>query len=67
MFSNAGRIVDVFIPVEQGTRKNMGFVFVRFATNREAEKAMDLAMGRSWGGCHGKILGRKIQANMALF
>lgn len=28
MFGNAGRIVDIFIPVEQGTRKNRGFVFV---------------------------------------
>lgn len=28
MFGNAGRIVDIFIPVEQGTRKSRGFVFV---------------------------------------
>lgn len=60
MFSSAGRIIDVFIPEDKRNKCNRGFAFVRFATLREAEKAVELAKGRSWGG-------RKVQANIAHF
>lgn len=58
MFFRAGRIVDIFIPVEKGSREGRGFAFGRFDTKREAEKAVDFVVGRSWGGW-------KIQANIA--
>lgn len=60
MFWRAGRIIDVFIPVDQRCQRNRGFAFVRFATLREAEKAVEIAEGRSWGGM-------KVQANLAQF
>ena len=50
MFCRAGRIVDVFIPVDKRNNKKRGFSFVRFQTFREAEKAVELAEERSWGG-----------------
>lgn len=57
MFCRAGKIVDIFIPVDHDSKESRGFAFARL-TSREAEKAVDLAEGRSWGG-------RKIQANLA--
>ena len=50
MFCRAGRTVDVFIPVDKRNNKKRGFSFVRFQTFREAEKAVELAEERSWGG-----------------
>lgn len=50
MFWRAGRIVDVFLSRDQVSEKNCGFAFVRFATEAEAERAMEMASGRSWGG-----------------
>ena len=40
----------MFIPIEKRNNNKRGFAFVRFATLREAEKAIELAEGRSWGG-----------------
>ena len=60
IFWRAGKILDVFIPKEKRNSNHRGFAFVRFATLREEEKAVELAEGRSWGG-------RKIQANLAQF
>eukprot|EP00268_Persea_americana_P030482 TRINITY_DN29470_c3_g1_i1.p1 TRINITY_DN29470_c3_g1~~TRINITY_DN29470_c3_g1_i1.p1 ORF type:complete len:162 (+),score=33.06 TRINITY_DN29470_c3_g1_i1:191-676(+) len=60
IFWRAGRIHDVFIPKERRDNSNRGFTFVRFATLRDAEKAVEIADGRFWGG-------RKIQANLAEF
>lgn len=60
MFCRAGRVVDVFIPVDQSSRNNRGFAFVRFATKKDAENAVELALGRSWGG-------RKFHANLTQF
>lgn len=62
MFYKAEKIVDIFIPAEQGSRTvgDKRVAFVRFASRREAEKAIDLAKGRSW-------CGRKIQLNMARY
>lgn len=59
MFYRAGKIIDSFLPVDQEGRK-WGFAFVRFATCWEAEKAVNLAVGRSQGG-------RKLQVNLARF
>ena len=50
----------MFIPKEKRSNSNRGFSSVRFATLREAEKAVELTKGRSWGG-------RKIQANLVQF
>eukprot|EP00268_Persea_americana_P002364 TRINITY_DN10711_c0_g1_i1.p1 TRINITY_DN10711_c0_g1~~TRINITY_DN10711_c0_g1_i1.p1 ORF type:complete len:119 (-),score=12.54 TRINITY_DN10711_c0_g1_i1:62-418(-) len=62
MFQRARRIVDVFIPMDRMRNEIRGFAFVRFATRKEAESAIDLAKGRSrsWGG-------RKIQVNTARY
>lgn len=56
----AGRIVNIYLPKVRSSRDTRGFAFVRFATCREAEKAIELAEGRSWGG-------HKIQVNMEKF
>lgn len=40
--------------------KHGTLLFVRFATCREAETTIDMAVGRSWGG-------RRIQAILAKF
>ena len=45
IFFRAGRIVDIFIPVEKGSREGRGFAFVRFDAKGEAEKAVDLVVG----------------------
>jgi RNA recognition motif-containing protein len=58
MVSRAGRIVDVFIPIDKRSNSKRGFAFIRFQTLREAEKAIELVDGSFWGG-------RKIQANIA--
>lgn len=50
MFWKVGRIRDVFIPTEKRSNNGKGFTFVRFATLKEAEKAIELAEGRSRGG-----------------
>ena len=60
IFWREGRINDVFIPKDRRDNSNRGFAFVRFATLREAEKAVQIAEGRLWGGM-------KIQANLAQF
>ena len=40
--------------------RSIRYAFVRFAMSREAERAVDLALDKSWGG-------KKIHANMARF
>lgn len=49
MFWRVGRILDVFIPTEKRSNSGKSFAFVRFATLGEAEKAVELAEGRSRG------------------
>lgn len=39
-----------FIPKELISGKGRGFAFVGFETMREAEQAIELANGKSWGG-----------------
>lgn len=60
MFCRAGKIVDVFLPWNPSSGKIRGFAFVRFGSLLEADRAISLAVGRSWGG-------RKILVNMAKF
>ncbi|KAJ8623921.1 hypothetical protein MRB53_032451 [Persea americana] len=42
MFIRAGRIRNLFIPLDKSSSVNRGFAFVRFGSQREADKAMDL-------------------------
>lgn len=58
MFCRAGRIVDSFLPTNRNTSKKRGFGFVRFKSEAEALKAIDLRNGSCWGG-------RKININFA--
>lgn len=60
MFFRARRIVDVFLPRDRSSGNTRGFTFVRFATCKEAEKAIEMAEGKS-------RVGRKILVNMAKF
>ena len=50
----------MFIPKDKRDNSNRGFAFVRFATIREAERAVAMAEGRVCGGW-------KLQANLAKF
>lgn len=58
LFYRSGRIVDIFLPGFRPSGNLRGFVFVRFPTYREAELAIQMAEGRSWGG-------RRIKVNLA--
>ena len=59
-FWRAGRIIGVFIPVDKRSNSSRGFALIRFANLREAEKAVEIAEGRYWGG-------GKVKANIAQF
>lgn len=50
MFCHAGRIVDSFIPLDRNFGQLRGFAFVLFATKIEADRAIEMATSRSWGG-----------------
>lgn len=50
MFCRAGRIVDSFIPLDRNFGQLRGFAFVLFATKIEANRAIEMATSRSWGG-----------------
>ena len=60
MFCRGGKILDSFIPIDKNSGKKRGFAFVRFGSIQEAEKAVELARGRSWGG-------RKIQVQLSKY
>lgn len=60
MFCRAGRIVDIFIPINKVSGLSRCCAFVRFTRQNEAERAEEMAKGRSWGG-------RKLQVNMARY
>lgn len=50
LFSEAGQIQDVFIPIERETGRPRGFAFVEFDTGEAAEKAIELFDGHELGG-----------------
>eukprot|EP00268_Persea_americana_P006229 TRINITY_DN12238_c0_g1_i4.p1 TRINITY_DN12238_c0_g1~~TRINITY_DN12238_c0_g1_i4.p1 ORF type:complete len:198 (-),score=15.19 TRINITY_DN12238_c0_g1_i4:175-768(-) len=43
MFYRAGKIVDIFIPTDRHSGRKRGFVFVRFALQLEAKRAIEMA------------------------
>lgn len=58
MFWSAGKILDAFIPIDKLSGKKRGFTFVRFGTLKEAENAVQLARGRSWGEKNSSSVGQ---------
>jgi len=40
LLSQAGQVVDVFLPTDRATQRPRGFAFVEFATEAEAEEAI---------------------------
>lgn len=58
-FSQAGEVVEVFIPLDRETRRPRGFVFVTMADDASAEKAIEMFNEQDFGG-------RLIKVNKAL-
>ena len=56
--TEAGEIVDVFIPTDRATGKPRGFAFVEFASTDEAQAAITKFDGSELGG-------RSLRINMA--
>lgn len=50
MFCRAGKVVDSFLPADRNSGKKRGFGFVRFRSELEALKGIEIGNGRSWGG-----------------
>jgi cold-inducible RNA-binding protein len=50
LFAAAGQVVDVFIPTDRATGKSRGFAFVEFASEAEADQAIQQFNGRELGG-----------------
>ena len=58
MFSPAGTIQSVAIPVDRMTNQPRGFAFIVMETDAEAQKAINM--------CNGKMLGeRQIRVNIS--
>ena len=49
-FGRYGTVVDVFIPIDTGTRRNKGFAFLEFATRSAAQRALAGSGDVSIGG-----------------
>ena len=58
LFSQAGEVVSVFIPMDRETGRPRGFAFVEMADDASAENAISMFNGSDMGG-------RKIAVNMA--
>ena len=58
LFSQAGEVVSVFIPLERETRRPRGFAFVEMADDASAEKAISMFDNSDMGG-------RSIKVNKA--
>jgi len=58
LLSEAGQIVDVYLPTDRRTGRPRGFAFVEFASDDEAAKAIETFNGR-------EINGRKLNINAA--
>lgn len=50
LFSQAGEVVSVFIPMERETRRPRGFAFVEMADDAAAEKAISMFDNSDMGG-----------------
>lgn len=58
LFSQAGEVVSVFIPMDRMTNRPRGFAFVEMADEAAAEKAIQMFDGSDMGG-------RRIAVNKA--
>ncbi|MEW5702062.1 MAG: RNA-binding protein [Candidatus Zixiibacteriota bacterium] len=58
LLSEAGQVVDVYLPSDHRTGRPRGFAFVEFASDEEAAKAIELFNGR-------EVNGRKLNVNAA--
>jgi RNA recognition motif-containing protein len=58
LFSQAGDVVSVFIPLDRETRRPRGFAFVEMTDDAAAEKAIEMLNETDMGG-------RQIVVNMA--
>lgn len=58
MFSQAGEVVSVFIPMDRETGRPRGFAFVEMTDDSAADKAISMFDGGDMGG-------RKIAVNKA--
>jgi len=50
VFSQAGEVVSVFIPMDRATQRPRGFAFVEMADEASAEKAISMFDGQDMGG-----------------
>ncbi len=50
LFSQAGEVVSVFIPMDRETHRPRGFAFVEMADDASAEKAISMFDGSDMGG-----------------
>jgi cold-inducible RNA-binding protein len=50
LFAEAGSILDVFLPTDRASGRPRGFAFVEFATDAEAEAAIQRFDGYELGG-----------------
>lgn len=50
LFSQAGEVVSVFIPMDRETHRPRGFAFVEMADDAGAEKAISMFDGSDMGG-----------------
>ena len=58
LFSQAGEVVSVFIPMDRETGRPRGFAFVEMGDDAMAEKAISMFQGTEYGG-------RRIAVNKA--
>lgn len=56
--SSAGEVVDVYLPADRATGRPRGFAFVEFASEDEAEKAIEEFDGK-------EMEGRPLRVNIA--
>lgn len=50
IFSQAGEVVSVFIPMDRATQRPRGFAFVEMAEQEQADKAISMFDGTDMGG-----------------
>ncbi|MFA5184866.1 MAG: RNA-binding protein [Patescibacteria group bacterium] len=55
VFSEAGEVVSVFIPMDRETQRPRGFAFVEMADDAMAEKAIAMFEGKDVGGRQVKV------------